>query len=82
MVSLRLLRIYNVGFPRYLEHLSNELRLLEWHGYPLESLPSSFRADKLVELNLSNGHIRQLCKEFQVRLIIYDFNADIEWMES
>ncbi|KAJ9675664.1 hypothetical protein PVL29_024537 [Vitis rotundifolia] len=42
------------GFP------SQELRYLHWDGYPMESLPSNFYAENLVELNLRGSNIKQL----------------------
>ena len=47
--KLRLLRICKVQL-LCLNNLSNELCLLEWHDYPLESLPKSFQPHELVEL--------------------------------
>ncbi|PON97453.1 TIR-NBS-LRR-like protein [Trema orientale] len=67
MKNIRLLKICNVyfsGCPQY--DLSKKLRLLEWHGYPLETLPSSFRPDKLVELTMPNSRIEKLWKETEV----------------
>ncbi|RVW15020.1 Disease resistance protein TAO1 [Vitis vinifera] len=39
---------------------SNNLRSLHWHGYPLESLPSNFHPEKLVELNMCYSLLKQL----------------------
>ncbi|KAJ9146025.1 hypothetical protein P3X46_028345, partial [Hevea brasiliensis] len=47
MGKLRLLKISNI-------------RLLEWHGYPLRSLPLCFKAEKLVELDMSYSCIKEL----------------------
>ncbi|ESR55003.1 hypothetical protein CICLE_v10023653mg [Citrus x clementina] len=62
MTNLRMLLIRNVQvqLPEGLEYLSNELRLLEWPGYPLKSLPSNFQPDKIVELNMCYSHIEQM----------------------
>ncbi|KAF4390538.1 hypothetical protein F8388_006035 [Cannabis sativa] len=61
MCCMRLLKICNVKFSRcVIGSLSKELRLLEWHGYPLKSLPTSFQPRKLVELNLSNSRIEKI----------------------
>ena len=38
----------NVELPQGLIYLSNELRALEWHGYPLKSLPNNFQPNELV----------------------------------
>ncbi|KAL6316818.1 hypothetical protein AAG906_021118 [Vitis piasezkii] len=42
------------------EFPSYELRYLHWDGYPLESLPSNFHGEKLIELNLQNSELRRL----------------------
>ncbi|KAJ9675660.1 hypothetical protein PVL29_024534 [Vitis rotundifolia] len=47
-------------FYRDFEFPSQELRYLHWDGYPLESLPSNFYAENLVELNLRCSNIKQL----------------------
>ncbi|KAJ9145866.1 hypothetical protein P3X46_028196 [Hevea brasiliensis] len=60
MGKLRFLKISNVQLPRGLEVLSNEIRILEWHGYPLESLPLCFKPEKLVELHMPYSCIKQL----------------------
>ncbi|KAG8660903.1 disease resistance protein RUN1 isoform X2 [Manihot esculenta] len=60
MKKLRLLKISNVQLSKGLEFLSNELRLLEWHGYPLKSLPLCFNPEKLVELNMPYSCIKHL----------------------
>ncbi|XP_035546515.1 TMV resistance protein N-like [Juglans regia] len=62
MKNLRLLKIIgNVHLSQGLSYLSTELRVMEWHGYPLKSLPMSFRQpDKLVELSMCCSHIQQL----------------------
>ncbi|VVA15143.1 PREDICTED: TMV resistance [Prunus dulcis] len=60
MENLRLLKIWNGNFHGNIEYLSNELQFLEWHECPLNSLPSDFESDKLVELNLYSSRIEQL----------------------
>ncbi|KAM5551800.1 hypothetical protein ABKV19_026581 [Rosa sericea] len=60
--QLILLHIRNVDLPEGLTCLSNSLRLLEWTGYPLRSLPKKFEADELIELNLCQSNIKQLWK--------------------
>ncbi|XP_024933988.3 disease resistance protein Roq1-like [Ziziphus jujuba] len=68
MENLRLLKIKNVHISNFVGYLSNNLRLLEWHGYPLDSMPQNFCPAKLVELNISNSRIKQLWMEPRVRL--------------
>ncbi|KAJ4705485.1 Disease resistance protein [Melia azedarach] len=60
MINLRLLKIRNVQLPYGLEYLSNELRLLEWYGYPLESLPSNLQLEKTVELSMCYSNMKQM----------------------
>ncbi|KAG8502594.1 hypothetical protein CXB51_000039 [Gossypium anomalum] len=62
MKRLRLLRFFNALNSRDIKYLSNELRLLEWHGYPFKSFPSSFQPEKLVALLLLYSCIQKLWK--------------------
>lgn len=72
MRKLRLLKIYNVRFPEnHTYNLSDNLRVLEWHGYPSKALEPSFQPHNLVELNLSNSYIEKLWNE-NVRLFTKD----------
>ncbi|XP_034674413.1 disease resistance protein RPV1-like [Vitis riparia] len=72
MKNLRLLKIYShlkstsvrednrVKLSKDFEFPSCELRYLYWQGYPLESLPSSFDAEDLVELDMRYSSLKQL----------------------
>nr|WIL59999.1 nodulation protein [Melilotus officinalis] len=60
MSHLRLLIINYVNVSGSLSSISNELRYIEWHEYPLMNLPSSFQPNQLVELILKNSSIKQL----------------------
>ncbi|KAF3453133.1 hypothetical protein FNV43_RR03568 [Rhamnella rubrinervis] len=70
MCNLRFLKIYcdkiysekfKLYLPRGLESFfSNELRYFQWDFYPLESLPSDFTPENLVELILRRSHLKQL----------------------
>ncbi|XP_031271485.1 uncharacterized protein LOC116129856 isoform X2 [Pistacia vera] len=60
LINQRLLKVSNVQLPEGLKYLSNELRLLEWHGYPLKSLPSNLQMDRIVELKMRSSSIEQL----------------------
>ncbi|KAJ9167396.1 hypothetical protein P3X46_022051 [Hevea brasiliensis] len=62
MKALRLLILHNLNVSKDIEYVSNELRYLEWHGYPFKSLPQTFQPDQLVELHLSYSRIEQLWK--------------------
>ncbi|TYG47821.1 hypothetical protein ES288_D11G372500v1 [Gossypium darwinii] len=62
MKKLRLLKVFCLSNCNDLKYLSKELRLLDWIGYPLRYLPSSFQPDNLVALLLPCSHIQQLWK--------------------
>ncbi|KAG4177331.1 hypothetical protein ERO13_A11G297600v2 [Gossypium hirsutum] len=62
MKKLRLLKVLCVSNCDDIKYLSNELRLLDWTGYPLRYLPPSFQPDNLVALLLPYSHIEQLWK--------------------
>ncbi|KAK8329857.1 hypothetical protein V6Z12_A11G353800 [Gossypium hirsutum] len=62
MKELRLLKVLCVSNCDDIKYLSNELRLLDWTGYPLRYLPPSFQPDNLVALLLPYSHIEQLWK--------------------
>ncbi|XP_040998910.1 disease resistance protein RUN1-like [Juglans microcarpa x Juglans regia] len=64
MKRLGLLKICNVHLPAGLEYLSNELHLLEWHEYPLTSMPNNFQPHNLVELIMPRCRLEQLPKGF------------------
>ena len=52
---------------------SYELRYLRWDGYPLDSLPSNFDGENLVELHLKCSNIKQL---WQGNKVLLSFNND------
>ncbi|EFH41558.1 predicted protein [Arabidopsis lyrata subsp. lyrata] len=69
MLNLRLLKIYCsnpeiypvINFPNgSLRYLPNELRLLHWENYPLQSLPQNFDPKHLVEINMPNSQLQKL----------------------
>ncbi|EOY25762.1 Disease resistance protein [Theobroma cacao] len=60
MKKLRLLMVHDLLKSCDLTYLSNELRLLEWSGWPLKSLPWDFQPDNLVTLLLPDSCIQQL----------------------
>ncbi|KAK9995179.1 hypothetical protein SO802_024882 [Lithocarpus litseifolius] len=55
-----------IQLPQGLNYLSNELRVIDWHGYPLKSLPTSFQPNKLVELRMHYSDIKQLWKGIMI----------------
>ncbi|XP_052479380.1 disease resistance protein RPV1 isoform X1 [Gossypium raimondii] len=63
MKRLRLLKVHCLLNWCDLTYLSNELRLLEWSGYSLRSLPLGFQPENLVVLLLPYSNIEQLWKE-------------------
>lgn len=56
-----------------LETLSDKLRYLQWHGYCLESLPSTFSAKFLVELVMPYSNLQKLWDGVQVHESIYSY---------
>ncbi|XP_039059139.1 disease resistance protein RUN1-like [Hibiscus syriacus] len=60
MKKLRLLKVLCLSNCDELKYLPNELRLLDWMGYPLRFLPPSFQPDNLVALLLPYSRIEQL----------------------
>ena len=59
-----------VQFPKGLSYLSNELRVIEWHGYHLKFIPTNFQPNKLVELRMHSSGIKQPWKGNMVRLLL------------
>ena len=57
MKNLKFLRVDNVDICRGLEYLPNGLRVLDWLGFPLSSLPSNFHPQKLVALNMPESRV-------------------------
>ncbi|KAM3731591.1 hypothetical protein ACB098_12G175400 [Castanea mollissima] len=66
MKILRLLIIGNVQLPKDLSYLSDELRIIEWYGYPFKSMPTNFHPNKLVELRMHCSRIIQLWKGIMI----------------
>ncbi|XP_030934994.1 TMV resistance protein N-like isoform X2 [Quercus lobata] len=62
MKKLRMLKIHGVLLPNHLNYLSNEICIIEWHGCPLNSMPTNFQPNKLVELKMHCSAIIQLWK--------------------
>ena len=68
MPNLQLLMIHDVKLQHGPKHLPNNLRLLDWSGYPSKSLPSNFEPHGLVGLHLLDSKIEWLWKDKKVRL--------------
>ena len=68
MKKIRLLKVVgNMQHPQFLNCLSNELHIIEWHGYPLSSMPTNFQPNKLVELKMHCSSIKRLWNGNMVR---------------
>ncbi|KAI7742181.1 hypothetical protein M8C21_029940, partial [Ambrosia artemisiifolia] len=63
MTKLKFLRISNVHFPQGLKYLSNDLRILEWYGCSLKSLPSMFKPKHIYELEVCSSQLERLWKK-------------------
>ena len=57
MKNLKFLMVSNVDICGDLEYLPNGLRVLDWRGFPLSSLPSNFRPQKLTVLNMPESQV-------------------------
>ncbi|XP_054815683.1 TMV resistance protein N-like isoform X2 [Prosopis cineraria] len=61
MRSLRLLIIScNVDLPLGLKDLPCKLKVLQWYGYPLPTLPRGIQLDQLIYFKMQNSEIKQL----------------------
>ncbi|KAM7462111.1 hypothetical protein LguiA_030232 [Lonicera macranthoides] len=60
--NLQLLKMHNVHVTGSLEHLSNQLRWLCWHQYPLKCLQSVFHMEKLVVLDMQYSKLNTIWK--------------------
>ena len=69
----------NVHLPEGLSFLSNKLRMMEWHDYPLKSMPNSFQPDNLVELIMPRSHIKQLPEGFGVSFPLRHAGVVLFW---
>ncbi|XP_022155221.1 TMV resistance protein N-like isoform X2 [Momordica charantia] len=57
MQKLRLLQLNYARIRGDFKHISQELRWICWHGFPLESLPKSFHLEKAVAIDLRYSHL-------------------------
>ncbi|KAI7755149.1 hypothetical protein M8C21_026019 [Ambrosia artemisiifolia] len=60
MRKLKFLRISNIHFPQGLNYLSNELRILDWYGCSLKSLPSTFAPKHIYQLEMCYSQLETL----------------------
>nr|XP_043627447.1 disease resistance protein RPV1-like [Erigeron canadensis]XP_043627448.1 disease resistance protein RPV1-like [Erigeron canadensis] len=49
----------SVKFSGSLDFLSNQLRLIYWHGYPFKCLPANFYPENIVAIDLSFSNIKR-----------------------
>ncbi|KAI8024050.1 TMV resistance protein N [Camellia lanceoleosa] len=64
--KLKILIIRDVQLFEELDYLPNELRYLDWDGYPLRCMPSKFQPMQLVRLRITHSNIKQLWMETEV----------------
>nr|XP_023914306.1 TMV resistance protein N-like [Quercus suber] len=77
MKNLKFLIVSNVDICRGLKYLPNELRVLDWSGFPLSSLPSNFDPQNLIALNMPECRVTldKLFKRIQCKNLTYmNFN--------
>ncbi|XP_031121032.1 TMV resistance protein N-like [Ipomoea triloba] len=60
MVKLRILILGHTCLSGSFKYLSNELRLFRLHNCHLSCIPSNFRCEKLVELDMKGSNIKEL----------------------
>lgn len=70
MKNLQLFINSNARISGDINYLPNKLKILDWPGYPLQTLPSNFNPKKLVELNLPHSHLSRLWLGFKVFQIL------------
>nr|XP_023898733.1 TMV resistance protein N-like [Quercus suber] len=73
----------HVQLPKGLIYLSNELCIIDWHGYPLKSMPTNFQPIKLVELRMHCSGIKKLWKGIMIlnKLKLIDLSSSQELIE-
>ncbi|XP_028784451.1 disease resistance protein RML1A isoform X2 [Neltuma alba] len=82
MSNLRFLKFYSdlnhrsshVYLPKVLEFFPSKIKYLEWYGYPLKSLPPTFRPENLVELHMPNSHVQKLWNGIQDLVNLEEIN--------
>lgn len=66
MRRLRVLIIHNAYVSGDFNYLSNNLRWIDWEGYPLPSLPANFHPKKLVGLFMPHSYIKDLGQGYKI----------------
>ncbi|XP_076940257.1 disease resistance-like protein DSC1 [Bidens hawaiensis] len=60
MRKLKFLRISSIHFPQGLNYLSNDLRIMEWYGCSLKSLPPMFEPTHIYQLEMCYSQLETL----------------------
>ncbi|XP_050274383.1 disease resistance protein RPS6-like isoform X2 [Quercus robur] len=79
MKNLKFLMASNVDICRGLKYFPNELRVLDWSGFPLSSLPPNFDPQNLIALNMPESRVTldKLFKRIQCKNLTYmNFNSN------
>jgi hypothetical protein len=67
MHNLRMIKFNsNVTFNGFHKSFPNDLKFLQWDGYPQRSLPQDFCPEKLAILDMSHSNLEQLWEGDQV----------------
>ena len=66
MKNLKIFINVNAKFCGKVNYLPEQLRLLDWPEYPLQSLPSNFNTKRLVQLNMPRSRISRPMEGFNV----------------
>ncbi|XP_058756847.1 disease resistance protein RPV1-like [Vicia villosa] len=66
MTQLRLLQLAGVKLDGDFGYLSPKLRWLSWNKFPLTHIPTNFRRENLVSIELESSNIKILWKEAQM----------------
>lgn len=70
MTELRILEIENVLLFEDIGFLSNQLRLLNWSGYPMKFLPSTFQSPFLFKLHLHDSNVERFWEGRKVSIYV------------
>ncbi|ESQ39798.1 hypothetical protein EUTSA_v10000753mg [Eutrema salsugineum] len=60
--------------PKRFKYFPDELKLLSWPGFPMESMPSDFCPEYLVELRLPNSKLKKLWKGVKTLTCLKDMD--------
>lgn len=73
MVKLRLLQLSYVQLNGGYEEFPKGLRWLYWLEFPLDSIPSDFRLESLVVLEMHYSSLRKIWKGTKVYMLLHTF---------